>query len=314
MAVITLNASKQIRICYNYNIMATSMKKQIAKNKRNTVFIMVIFVAFIALIGGIFTWLTGEKSIFFYFLFIAGGYALFQYFLADKIAIASAGAHQIEKADNPRYYKIVEDLARDAKLPMPKVYIVNDSAPNAFATGRDPEHACVAATTGLLEIMNDKELRAVMGHEMSHVRNYDIRISMITFGLTSLVGLISDLGLRMLFYAGGRNDDEDRSPIGVILAFVTIILSPIVATIVQLAVSREREYLADASSANLIGSVEDMISALRKLDSQSRPMHQQNVASESMYIANPLKKNFLSTLFSTHPSITSRIERLESAK
>ncbi len=294
--------------------MAVSIKKQIAKNKRNTVFIMVIFIAFITLIGGLFAWIMDDLSILYYVFGISVVYALVQYFLSDKLAIISAGARQIDRSDNQRYYKIVESLASEAKVSMPKVYIVNDSAPNAFATGRDPQHACVAATTGLLEIMDDRELKAVMAHEMSHVRNYDIRLSMITYGLTMVIGLISDLGLRMLFYSNSDRDEEEKSPIGLILALITILLSPIIATIIQLAVSRQREYLADASAANLVGNSGDMISALRKLDSQSRPMHQQNVASESMYIANPLKKGLLSSLFSTHPSITSRIERLESSK
>ena len=195
---------------------------------------------------------------------------------------------------------------------MPKVYIVEDKAPNAFATGRDPQHAAVAATTGLLDIMNDKEVTAVMAHEMSHVKNYDIRVSMIVFGLVSLVGLLADFGLRVLFYSD--RDEEDNSPVGVIIAVAVLILSPLIATIIQLGISRQREYLADASSASLTGNPDDMIAALRKLDSHAQPMHQQNIASEGMYIANPLRRSFLSKLFSTHPTIESRIERLEDAK
>jgi heat shock protein HtpX len=247
-----------------------------------------------------------------WFVVVSAGYALFQYFLADKIAIASAGAREISESDNPRYYKVVQKLAKDAKLPMPRVYIINDSAPNAFATGRNPEHASVAATTGLLDVMNDRELRAVMGHEMSHVKNYDIRISMITFGLVSLVGFIADFGIRVLFYSD--RDEENKSPIGALFVLITLILSPIVASLAQMSISRQREYLADASSVALTGDPDSMIDALRALDEHARPMRQQNVASEAMYIANPLRKSVLSKLFSTHPPIESRIERLENSK
>lgn len=288
------------------------MRKQIAQNKRNTVFLMIIFVALITAIGWIFSWLYDNYSIMVIFVIVAGVYALIQYFFADKIAIKTSGARQIQKDENPRYYKIVEKLADDAKLPMPKVYVINDDAPNAFATGRDPQHACVAATTGLLEIMDDNELRAVMAHEMSHVKNFDIRVSMITFGLAVVVGLLSDFGMRVLLY--DKRDDDNPSPIGALFALITIILAPIVASLVQMGVSRQREYLADASAANLIDSSDDMISALRKLETHTRPMHQQNIATESMYIANPLSKSMVSKLFSTHPPLESRIERLENAK
>ena len=288
------------------------MRKQIAQNKRNTVFLMIIFVALITAIGWIFSWLYDNYSIMVIFVIVAGAYALIQYFFADKIAIKTSGARQIQKDENPRYYKIVEKLADDAKLPMPKVYVINDDAPNAFATGRDPQHACVAATTGLLEIMDDNELRAVMAHEMSHVKNFDIRVSMITFGLAVVVGLLSDFGMRVLLY--DKRDDDNPSPIGALFALITIILAPIVASLVQMGVSRQREYLADASAANLIDSSDDMISALRKLETHTRPMHQQNIATESMYITNPLSKSMVSKLFSTHPPLESRIERLENAK
>ena len=292
--------------------MAVSMRKQIAQNKRNTILIMLVFIAFIALIGWLFAWLHNDYTILAWFIAVSAGYALFQYFLADKIAIASAGAREISESDNPRYYKIVQKLAKDAKLPMPRVYIINDSAPNAFATGRNPEHASVAATTGLLDVMDDRELRAVMGHEMSHVKNYDIRISMITFGLVSLVGFIADFGIRVLFYSD--RDEENNSPIGALFVLVTLILSPIVASLAQMGISRQREYLADASSAALTGDPDSMIDALRALDEHARPLRQQNVASEAMYIANPLRKSVLSRLFSTHPPIESRIERLENSK
>ena len=292
--------------------MAKTLRKQIAQNHRNTILIMLLFLVLMAAIGGVFSWLNSDYHILIWFVVISAAYAAFQYFFADKLAIASAGAKDIQEEDNPRYYKIVSKLAEDAKLPIPRVYIINDSSPNAFATGRNPNKACVAATTGLLEVMDDRELRAVMGHELSHIKNYDIRVSMIVFGLISLVGLLADFGLRVLFYSD--RDEEDNSPVGVLIAVAVLILSPLIATIIQLGISRQREYLADASSASLTGDPDDMIAALRKLDSHAQPMHQQNIASEGMYIANPLRKSFLSKLFSTHPTIESRIERLEDAK
>ena len=292
--------------------MAVSMRKQIAQNKRNTIFLMLVFVVFITIIGWVFAWLNNNYTIMIWFAVISAGYALFQYFMADKIAIKTAGAREASADEYERYYKIVESLADAANIPMPKLYIINDDAPNAFTTGRDPQHASIAATTGLFEIMDDAELRAVLGHEMSHVKNYDIRINMIVFGLVVIVGLMSDFGMRVLLYS--KRDEEDNSPIGALFALFTIVLAPIVASLVQMGVSRQREYLADASSATLIDSTDDMINALHKLETHSRPMHQQNVATESMYIANPLAKSMVSRLFSTHPPLEARIERLEDAK
>lgn len=286
------------------------MYKQIAANKRNTVFIMIAFVILIGIIGCVFALAFKDWGVMISTIIIAAIYAVFQYFAASSIAVAMTGAKEIQKRDNPRLYRIVENLSITAGLPMPKVYIIDDPAPNAFASGRDPEHSLVAATTGLLDIMNDNELTAVMGHEMSHIKNYDIRVSMITFGLVCLVGFITDIGLRMVAFG----DDDDRSPVGVVAIIITSILAPIVASLAQLAISREREYLADISSVKLTRYPEGMISALKKLGEHGRPMKRQNSATEAMYINNPLKKSKLNQLFSTHPSLESRIERLEDAK
>ncbi len=292
--------------------MATALSKQITQNKINTILIMLIFVVIISLLGWLFAWLANNPSILIWCILISATYAVFQYFFSDKLAILSAGAKEADEDIHSRYFRIASKLAEDAKVPMPRLYIINDSAPNAFATGRDPEHAALAVTTGLLDIMDDRELRAVLGHEMSHISNYDIRISMITFGLVMLVGLLSDFGLRVLWYSD--RDEEDNSPIGMLFVLIVLVLAPILSTIVQMAVSRQREYLADASSASLTGDADSMINALRKLDAHNRPMRQQNVATEAMYISNPLKKSVLSRFFSTHPSIEARIERLESVK
>ena len=292
--------------------MAIALSKQITQNKINTILIMLVFVVIISLLGWLFAWLANNPSILIWCILISATYAVFQYFFSDKLAILSAGAKEADEDIHSRYFRIASKLAEDAKVPMPRLYIINDSAPNAFATGRDPEHAALAVTTGLLDIMDDRELRAVLGHEMSHISNYDIRISMITFGLVMLVGLLSDFGLRVLWYSD--RDEEDNSPIGMLFVLIVLVLAPILSTIVQMAVSRQREYLADASSASLTGDADSMINALRKLDAHNRPMRQQNVATEAMYISNPLKKSVLSRFFSTHPSIEARIERLESVK
>ncbi len=296
---------------YN-DYMAVALRKQIAQNKINTILMMLLFVALIGLIGWLFAWLANDSAILIWCVVIALGYAVIQYFLSDKLALASAGAKEADQDEHARYYRIVTKLAESAKIPVPRLYVINDSAPNAFATGRDPHHSALAVTTGLLDVMDDKELCAVLGHEMSHVRNYDIRVNMITFGLTMIAGLLSDFGLRVLWYSD--RDEEDNSPIGMLFVLIVLVLSPLLATIVQLAVSRQREYLADASSASIIGNPDDMISALRKLDAHNRPMRQQNIATEAMYISNPLKKSVLSRFFSTHPPIEARIERLESVK
>lgn len=286
------------------------MYKQIAANKRNTILIMLFFIVLIGAIGGIFAYVFKDWMIELWILVVAIIYAVFQYFFAGSIAVAMTGAKQIEKKDNPKLYNAVENLSQTAGLPMPKVYIIDDPAPNAFATGRDPKHAVVAATTGLLDIMDKNELEAVIGHEISHIKNYDIRVSMITFGLVCVVGFISDLGIRMLYIS----DDDDRSPVGAVIMVVISIFAPLAASLAQLAVSREREYLADASSVNLTRYPEGMISALKKLDEHSRPMRRQNAATEALYINNPLRKNTFTNLFSTHPPIEKRIERLEHGK
>ena len=289
------------------------MYKQIAENKRKTIYIILGFVVMIGVIVGIFAYVYQDVWVAVWTIVIAILYAVFQYYMSNSVAVAMTGAKEIVKKDNPRFYNIVENLSITTGLPMPKVYIVEDKAPNAFASGRDPKHAIVAATTGLIDVMDDKELTAVMAHEMSHVKNYDIRVSMIVFGLTCVVGLISDLAFRMMFY-GNRRRDNEGSPVGYVLILVAAILSPIFASLAQMAVSRQREYLADASAVNITRYPDGMISALKKLQSHTQPMKSQNIATEAMWINNPLRKGFFSNLFSSHPPIEKRIERLEHGK
>lgn len=192
---------------------------------------------------------------------------------------------------------------------MPKVYMINDPAPNAFATGRNPQHAIVAATTGLLDIMDDRELTAVMAHEMGHVQNYDIRVSMISFGLVSAIGFLSDIVLHALFFGGDRREGNSN-PIVLVVGIIVIVLAPIIAAIVQMAISRQREYLADASGAMTTRDSSGMASALTKLLQHGKPMQKQNSAAAQLFISNPLKPGFFARLFSSHPPLEDRIERL----
>lgn len=284
------------------------MYSAIAANKRKTLLIMALFVVIISGLGWIISTLYGEPFFLYIALAVGLGYALIQYFAAAKIALAMNGAKEIQKRDNPRYYRIVENLAITTGMPMPKVYVIEDPALNAFATGRDPNHAVVAATTGLIEVMNDSELEAVMAHEMGHVKNYDIRVMMIVFGLVSAIGFIADMIFHMMFW---RDEDNNVNPIMIVLAIVAAIIAPLVATVVQLAISRQREYLADGTSVMTTRYPEGMISALKKIRDHGSAVKRQNAGTAHLFFANPLRGNKLMKLLSTHPPIEDRIARLE---
>jgi heat shock protein HtpX len=283
------------------------MYQAIAANKRNTLLIMAVFVGIISAIGFAVSYLYGNTSITYWVIGGAAVYALIQYYAASALAVAMTGAQQIEKSDNPRLYRVVENLSITLGMQMPKVYIINDSAPNAFATGRDPKHAIVAATTGLLDIMDDRELAAVMAHEMGHVQNYDIRVSMIAFGLVSAIGILSDVVIRMLFFGG---DNRNSNPIVLVFGIIVVILAPIAAIIVQTAISRQREYLADATGALTTRDSDGMASALEKLLAHGKPMQKQSSSTAQLFISNPLKPGFFAKLFSSHPPLEERIQRL----
>ncbi len=291
------------------------MYRAIATNKRNTVFIILIFLLIIGGLGVLAAYVYNSWSIAIIVIVIATAYATIQYFAASGLAISIAGGRAIEKADNPRLYRIVENLAITDGLPMPKVYIVNDPAPNAFATGRDPEHAYVAATTGLLDLMDDSELEGVMAHEMGHVQNYDTRVSMIVFGLVVAIGFIADLFLRFAFFGGGRgngrNNNGGGNPLVMIFGIAAMIIAPLVAAGVQAAISRQREYLADATSAMTTRNPDALASALSKLGQYGRPMRRQNSSMAHLWISDPTRPGFMSRLFSTHPPIADRVARLQ---
>lgn len=286
------------------------MYSAIRANKRNTVIIMMVFLLLISGLGALAGYLYDDYFITGIVLFVAIIYALIEYFAASRMAISMAGGREIKKQDNPTLWNVVENLAIANGQPMPRVFIIDDPSPNAFATGRNPQHSYVAATTGLLQLMDKRELTGVMAHEMSHVKNYDIRISMIVFGLVSAVAFISDFFMRMAWF-GGDSDDDDNGSAMLIFGLVAAILAPIVAGLVQLAVSRQREYLADSSAALLTRDPEGLAMALRKLQANSRPMRRQNTAMAHLYINNPLRSGFFSRIFSTHPPIEDRIARLQ---
>jgi heat shock protein HtpX len=287
------------------------MYRAIAKNKRNTVFIILLFILIIGGLAALAAYIYRDWTIVVITLVIATGYAVIQYFAASRQALSLSGAHEIQKADNPRLYRIVENLAITTGIPMPKVYIINDPAPNAFATGRDPQHASVAATTGILELLDDSELEGVMAHEIGHVQNYDIRVSMIVFGLVVAVGFIADMLLRIAFFGGrGNNNGGGGNPIVLVFGLAAFIVAPLVAAVVQAAVSRQREYLADATGAFTTRHPDALASALEKLGQYGRPMQRQNSSMAHMWISDPSKPGAMARLFSTHPPIAERIARL----
>ncbi len=289
------------------------MYRAIAANKRNTWFIMVFFLILVGALGyvaDLFLSGTGTGVVFFGVLVGALIYVAIQYYSAGSQALAMAGAVQIQKADNPRLYRIVENLSITTGLPMPKVYLVNDPAPNAFATGRDPEHAAVAATTGLLEIMDDAELEGVMAHEIAHVKNFDIRVTTIVFGLVVVVGVVADFLARMAFFGGSRRDSGGGNPLILIVGIAAMILAPLLAALIQAAISRQREYLADATGALTTRHPEALASALEKLGQYGRPLKKQQASMAHLWMADPIQPGVIDRMFQTHPPIADRVKRL----
>jgi len=285
----------------------------ISSNKNKTWLIMFLFVVFITTLVYVFSKAMGfSLGLAGIALVIAGITSIGSYYYSDKLVLATTGAKEIKKADYPKYYRTVENMCIAAGLSMPKVYIVNDPSPNAFATGRDPKHAVVCATTGLLEMMDDAELEGVIAHELSHVKNYDIRLMGVVVVLVGFIAIISDLFIRATFYS--NREDNKGSAIFLVLAIVFAIASPIAATLIQLAVSRKREYLADASGAFLTRYPEGLASALEKLAHDKTPPRVASNATAHLYIENPFDnkkvKNFFTGLFNTHPPLEERIKIL----
>ncbi|HEX9664202.1 MAG TPA: M48 family metallopeptidase [Patescibacteria group bacterium] len=289
------------------------MHEQILSNKRKTTFLILLFTIFVIALGWIFGELTGSGQLgIIIAVIVSVVMTLFSYFSGDKVALLAAGAKEIKKDDNPYVYRLVENLSITAGLPVPKVHIINDPAPNAFATGRDPKHASVALTTGLIERLENEELEGVIAHELAHIQNYDIRLMMIVIVLLGVVVLLSDWLIRISFYSGRDDRKGGAGAIIIIVGIILAIMSPIFAKLIQLAVSRKREYLADASGSLLTRYPEGLASALEKISVYHQPLRRANNATAHLYINNPFgtTKRFLSGLFSTHPSITERIKAL----
>jgi heat shock protein HtpX len=292
------------------------MWQQIAANKRKSILLLIFFIIFIGFLG----WVFGEA-------YQAGGYgvliallialfiSLFTFFYGDKMVLGISHAKPVDPKENPYLHNVIEGLAIAAGVLPPKAYIIDDTAPNAFATGRNPKNSSIAVTTGLLQKMNRLELEGVIAHEMSHIRNYDIRFSTLVVVLVGTVALLSDWLGRSFFYGRGRRDRKvGGNAIFVLLALVLVILAPLVAKLIQLAISRQREYLADASGALLTRYPEGLASALEKISKDTEPLEVANKATAHLYIINPLMdhRNKINDLFSTHPPVEERIRRLRS--
>src|SRR5918912_913117 len=299
-----------------------TFRERIAANKRNSLFLIAGFLAFVAVFGYIigYAWIGDPtRALFGLGLAFAAGTisGLATYYGGDRMVLAASHAREISHDDAPVLFNVVEEMAIAAGLPMPKVYIIGDSAPNAFATGRDPEHASVAVTSGLLEKLNRDELQGVIAHEMSHVGNFDIRYAMLVGILVGTTVLISDFFLRGLWFGGGRRREGGGGQaqlIMMIIAIVLAILAPLFARLLQLSISRQREYLADATAVKLTRNPKGLADALQKISDDREVLEAANRATALLYIVNPIKRfeKRATGLFSTHPPIEERIQILRS--
>jgi heat shock protein HtpX len=284
-------------------------------NKVKTVILIAMFVAIIAAIGWVISISMQRPGIFIPVAIFALVYATVGYFASAKIATAMTGAKEVGKKDAPRLYRTVENMSITAGLPMPKVYVIDDPAPNAFATGRKPDKSIVAATTGLLDMMEDPELEGVIAHEMSHIQNYDIRVMGVVLVLVTIIAFISDFLLHMGLFGGFSDDNREGGAIMIALSLAAAIIAPIAAMLLKAAVSRRRELLADVSGVQLTRYPEGLINALCKIENYSRPMQKANSATAHLFISNPLGKGKASRrfakLFSTHPPVDERVDQLQ---
>ncbi len=282
----------------------------IKANKQKTIILIVFFLAILGALGYLAGLYAGNWSITAGALIGSLAYAAFSYFGSARAALSMTNAQEIQQRDNPRLWRVVENLAITSGMPMPKVYIIPDRGLNAFATGRDPQNAHVAITSGLLETLDKSELEGVMAHELGHIKNYDIRVSMVVFGLVMAISIFSDIFMRMTFFGGRDRDEDSNSGLFALLGIAAAIIAPLVAGMVQAAVSRQREYLADATGAMTTRYPEGLARALKKLEAGNTKLRQQSSATAHLFIANPLKSGGLARLMDTHPPLQNRIERL----
>lgn len=286
------------------------MYSQITSNKRKTVILIAAFVVLILGLGGIIdTYYDAGGGIIVLAFIYASVTALVSYYAGDKMALMASGAKQIKKEDAPELWRVIENLCIANGQPLPKIYVIEDEAPNAFATGRTPETSSVAFTTGLLKRLDRTELEGVAAHELSHIKNYDIRVMTIVVVLVGVIAFLSDIFFRISLH--GRGDSKKGGAVILALGLIAIILAPIIANIVKLAISRRREYLADASGSLLTRYPEGLARALEKISSYEQPMRHAHSATAHLYIANPFgPKGFMAGLFSTHPPVEKRIAAL----
>ncbi len=295
--------------------MATTLYTEQSKNVTKTWLLMAAFFVVVIAIGWLFSVYFGNPDILYFFVDFSILMNIFSYWYSDKIVLKLAGAKEASRAENFDLYTTVENLAITAGLPMPKVYIVTDPAPNAFATGRDKEHAVVCATTGLLAILDKTELEGVIAHELSHVGNRDMLLSTVVVVLVGFISILASFFRRSLIFGGGRrnNNEGEAGAVIFIVEIILSILAPLIAVLIQLAISRKREFLADASGALLTRYPEGLASALRKISQYSAPMIHQSDAIAHLYIADPKGSRLgkkISGLFATHPPIEERIKAL----
>ncbi len=272
---------------------------------------MALFVGFTMAVAWVLSQFIGGRNNNLLPFILAGSliYVVISYYSGSKWALAVNGAAEIQKKDNPRLYRIVENLAITDGLESPRVFIIDDPAPNAFATGKDPKHSIVCVTSGLLDIMDDDELTGVLAHELGHVKNYDIRVSMLAFALVAVISIMVDVIWRMTWFRDNDNNDNNN-PLIMVLGIAAIVLAPIIASLIQLAISRKREYLADATSALTTRYPEGLASALQKIKDRGSVLRKQNASTAHLFFASPLKGHSLTTLFDTHPPLDDRIARL----